>query len=425
MATPIISVRGIGKEYRLGELASANTLRDAISGWFSRKQDEPRKKVAARGERIWALKDISFDVAEGEVLGIIGANGAGKSTLLKILSRITEPTVGEIDLNGRVASLLEVGTGFNDELTGRENIILNGAILGMAKREIDKKFDQIVDFSGVEKFIDTPVKHYSSGMKMRLAFAVAAHLEPEILIIDEVLAVGDAEFQRKCLGKMDEVAKAGRTVLFVSHNMAAVESLCTRGIVLQHGSVTHDGSAVSAIEHYRQSQIQSEDARNHGRWLRECRFVNPSDGTNSVLMGRRFDVSLAFETPRATSRPKASIVLRNVLTGNAVFDVNNEMVGCPPLLSRSDAFEFQFRFDDLALVHGEYAADIWLASDGQTFDMVRAAASLHVLECDVYGTGRLPKPEFGTVFVNPTVSLRPVALSAQRVSAAHQAASKS
>ncbi len=253
MSEIAVRVEGLGKEYRLGGPRERySTLRDQLSKLAS----GPLKAVFGRGERseqnppFWALKDVSFDVPRGEVVGIIGRNGAGKSTLLKILSRITEPTEGEVDISGRVGSLLEVGTGFHPELTGRENVYLNGAILGMRRAEIARKFDEIVAFAEVEKFIDTPVKHYSSGMYMRLAFAVAAHLEPEILIVDEVLAVGDAEFQKKCLGKMGEVAKGGRTVLFVSHNMHAIKSLCTQGILLETGQVSFDGSAPACVSHY-------------------------------------------------------------------------------------------------------------------------------------------------------------------------------
>ena len=236
----------------VGSRERYSTLRDQLNKLAS----APFRALRGRGERseqnppFWALKDVSFEVRAGEVVGIIGRNGAGKSTLLKILSRITEPTEGEVDINGRVGSLLEVGTGFHPELTGRENVYLNGAILGMRRADIARKFDEIVAFAEVEKFIDTPVKHYSSGMYMRLAFAVAAHLEPEILIVDEVLAVGDAEFQKKCLGKMSDVAKGGRTVLFVSHNMNAIKALCTQGILLQAGRVFFDGSAPACVSHY-------------------------------------------------------------------------------------------------------------------------------------------------------------------------------
>jgi lipopolysaccharide transport system ATP-binding protein len=244
----VIHVEGIGKRYRIGGGRRHDTLRDAIA-------DRARRLVGRGGPKpapaeFWALREVSFDVKEGEVVGIVGRNGAGKSTLLKIVSRITPPTQGRVRLNGRVASLLEVGTGFHPELTGRENIFLNGAILGMTRQEIRKKFDEIVAFSEVEKFLDTPVKHYSSGMYVRLAFAVAAHLEPEILIVDEVLAVGDTEFQKKCLGKMGEVAQGGRTVLFVSHNMAAVQQLAPRSVLLAEGHLERDGATVDVVGAY-------------------------------------------------------------------------------------------------------------------------------------------------------------------------------
>ncbi|MGH7653756.1 MAG: ABC transporter ATP-binding protein [Gemmatimonadaceae bacterium] len=245
---PAIAVRGVSKSYRIGHLAQATTLAErfvqAVRHPFARDDRET----------LWALKDCSFDVARGDLVGIIGRNGAGKSTLLKLLSRITEPTTGEILMYGRVGALLEVGTGFHPELTGRENVYLNGTILGMRRREVAERFDEIVDFAEVERFLDTPVKHYSSGMYVRLAFAVAAHLEPEILIVDEVLAVGDSEFQRKCLGKMEEVAHAGRTVLFVSHNMQAIAALTRRTLVLDRGACVFDGSTVEGIAHYRAMQ---------------------------------------------------------------------------------------------------------------------------------------------------------------------------
>jgi lipopolysaccharide transport system ATP-binding protein len=236
-----ISLKGVSKKYSIGK-EKDGSLRGTLGGIFSKK--------SASTEDFWALSDVSFDIQKGDVIGIIGKNGAGKSTLLKILSQITKPTAGVIEIEGRVASLLEVGTGFHPELTGRENVYLNGTILGMSRKEVAAKFDEIVAFSGVEKFIDTPVKRYSSGMYVRLAFAVAAHLEPEILIIDEVLAVGDAEFQKKCLGKMKDVAGEGRTVIFVSHNIAAVSTLCNKGVVLEKGKMTFNGSAQEAISHY-------------------------------------------------------------------------------------------------------------------------------------------------------------------------------
>ena len=265
-----IRVTNLGKQYRIGAAPNQyNTLRDSITNAIQAPLRRIRQGLipagdGTRGEHpdiIWALKDISFEVNQGQVLGVIGRNGAGKSTLLKILSRVTEPSRGEVEIRGRVGSLLEVGTGFHPELTGRENIYLNGAILGMRSSEIDKKFDEIVEFSGVEKFIDTPVKRFSSGMYLRLAFAVAAHLEPDILVVDEVLAVGDAEFQRKCLGKMNDVAQQGRTVLFVSHNMSAILRLTTESIVLDRGQIVMSGPTVKAVDYYMASGLSKTGER--------------------------------------------------------------------------------------------------------------------------------------------------------------------
>ena len=255
MSSPVVSVRGLGKQYQLGAALRHDTLRDHISHAVKRLVGGKKESRKTDGEDfIWALKDVSFDIGRGEVVGIVGRNGAGKSTLLKILSQITEPSTGEVRVRGRVASLLEVGTGFHPELTGRENIFLNGAILGMTRAEIRKSFDEIVAFAEVEKFLDTPVKRYSSGMYVRLAFAVAAHLEPEVLVVDEVLAVGDAAFRKKCMGKMGEVASLGRTVLLVSHNMGAITSLCDRGLVVDHGRIVFDGPAHTAVQAYNSSQ---------------------------------------------------------------------------------------------------------------------------------------------------------------------------
>src|ERR1700722_10215628 len=263
MADAVIKVDNISKQYRLGEVSTGTLMHD-INKWFYkvRGKEDPYLKIGEENDRtkktdseyVWALKDINFEVKRGEALGIIGRNGAGKSTLLKILSRTTAPTIGDIKIKGRVASLLEVGTGFHPELTGRDNIFLNGAILGMTRREIKNKFDEIVDFAGVERYIDTPVKRYSSGMYVRLAFGVAAHLEPEILIVDEVLAVGDAEFQKKCLGKMKDVSdKEGRTVLFVSHNMTAVKNLCQTALLLDNGKTKKYGNITEVVDAYMQT----------------------------------------------------------------------------------------------------------------------------------------------------------------------------
>jgi lipopolysaccharide transport system ATP-binding protein len=257
----VIQVENLSKAYQLGQIGTGTISRDLERFWTTRirGKEDPFLKIGETNDRsvkgtsdiVWSLKDINFDINQGDAVGIIGRNGAGKSTLLKLLSRVTSPTTGSIKVKGRIASLLEVGTGFHPELSGRENIFLNGAILGMRKKEITRKLDEIIDFSGVERYIDTPVKRYSSGMYVRLAFAVAAHLESEILIVDEVLAVGDAEFQKKCLGKMGDISKGeGRTVLFVSHNMAAVKSLCSSGIVLENGLIKHSGDATSSVSYY-------------------------------------------------------------------------------------------------------------------------------------------------------------------------------
>jgi lipopolysaccharide transport system ATP-binding protein len=299
---PVIKVKGVGKQYRIGgSQAAYQTLRESVSNTVR----DPLKRFRRNGHQtIWALGDIDFEVQAGEVVGIIGRNGAGKSTLLKILSRITEPTTGRVELYGRVGSLLEVGTGFHPELTGRENIFLNGAILGMKRTEIQQKFDEIVAFAEVEKFIDTPVKRYSSGMFLRLAFAVAAHLDPEILVVDEVLAVGDAGFQRKCLDKMKEVSQQGRTVLFVSHNMPAITRLCDRTILLDEGRVMSDGPSSQVVTGYLRSGLGTTAAR---EWpdldkapgneiVRLCAVrVRTEDGRVSEAMDIRRPVGIEVE----------------------------------------------------------------------------------------------------------------------------------
>ena len=283
MPAPVISVRDLSKCYHLGATLGHDTLRDHISHAARSVARVFRGKTKSAGygaaDHIWALKNVSFDVQPGEVLGIVGRNGAGKSTLLKVLSRITEPTEGEVRIRGRMAGLLEVGTGFHQELTGRENIYLNGAILGMTKSEINRKFGEIVAFAEVEKFLDTPVKRYSSGMYVRLAFAVAAHLEPEILLVDEVLAVGDANFRKKCLGKMSDVARAGRTIFFVSHNMLAIQSLCSRVLWINEGRIAEDGPAAPIIARYLQSTVMAAT---------ECAWEKPDSapGGNGVKLRR-------------------------------------------------------------------------------------------------------------------------------------------
>lgn len=314
MSDIAIRVEGLSKKYRINDNSERyKTLRSRISSLattplFFRKPKEDNE--------FWALKDVSFEVKKGEVVGVIGFNGAGKSTLLKILSRITDPTSGYAQINGRVGSLLEVGTGFHLELSGRENIYLNGAILGMKRREIDRKFQQIVDFAEVEKFIDTPVKHYSSGMHLRLAFSVAAHLEPEILLVDEVLAVGDAVFQKRCLGKMEEVASEGRTVLFVSHNLAAVKELCQTSLVLSKGVVDFRGSVVDGLARYNQAVMgtDEEQSQDLNGWQRVVTVNDEGRVTNQLSNDRPFCV-------------EAVLSVRERLTTSRFFCIINDSVG--------------------------------------------------------------------------------------------------
>jgi ABC-type polysaccharide/polyol phosphate transport system ATPase subunit len=328
MGQPIISVEHLSKRYRIahhGQRAKYSTLREAIaaksrglvSSLTPGKRSAPANGAQSSQEDFWALKDVSFEVQQGEVLGVIGRNGAGKSTLLKILSRITEPTEGRVTLRGRIASLLEVGTGFHPELTGRENVYLNGAILGMSRAEIKRKFDEIVDFAGVEKFLDTPVKRYSSGMYVRLAFAVAAHLEPEILIVDEVLAVGDAEFQKKCMGKMQDVStKEGRTVLFVSHNIQAILSLTTKSVLLSKGSLMSNGPTMEVASGYLTSGFGSDLCyADHIPAVDTPKIARvelmTSEPSNSHTHGSRLEIIIDIDCPIPT-RNGGSITIRAV-----------------------------------------------------------------------------------------------------------------
>ena len=336
MSDIAVYTENLGKQYHIGRIVKKNrTLRDtiaeAVMSAFERMRGVLRGQAAqasSQEDTIWALRKVSFEVKQGEVVGVIGRNGAGKSTFLKILSRITEPTEGTADIHGRVGSLLEVGTGFHPELTGRENTYLNGAILGMRRHEIDAKFDEIVAFSEVEKFIDTPVKHYSSGMRLRLGFAVAAHLEPEILLVDEVLAVGDAEFQRKCIGRMGSVATEGRTVLFVSHNMGAITQLCGRALWLDGGQPRLVGPAIDVVASYMSAGIDSyaywtapEDASEDSEiQLKSARLVSSeSELTNTVAFDEAFQIEIAYHSV-APARD-ASIALRlHDAMGNIVLE---------------------------------------------------------------------------------------------------------
>jgi lipopolysaccharide transport system ATP-binding protein len=333
-----IRVEGLGKRYRIGaKQESYRTLRETLTGAAAAPFRAARSTLrragggggrARRANEIWALKDVAFEVRRGEAVGVIGSNGAGKSTLLKVLSRITEPTEGYADIGGRVGSLLEVGTGFHPELSGRENVYLNGAILGMRRTEIARKFDEIVAFAEVEKFIDTPVKHYSSGMYLRLAFSVAAHLEPEILLVDEVLAVGDMAFQKKCLGKMEDVTAEGRTVLFVSHNLGAVKELCQSAVVLKDGAVSFHGSAVEGVAHYsRDAQARDADdtlAARGTRW-REVRVSGAGAGSTPEVAGTEpFRVEARLEVQDTFVEARLKCRLDDAAGSTMVYHVTND-----------------------------------------------------------------------------------------------------
>lgn len=395
-----ISVEHVTKAYRLGTIGSSTVSAD-LSRWWARLRGKPdpflkvgRERQARRsGELFWALDDVSFDIQRGGVVGIIGRNGAGKSTLLKILSRVTAPTSGQITVRGRIASLLEVGTGFNPELTGRENVFLNGAILGMTKPEIRSKFDEIVAFSECEEFIDTPVKRYSSGMYVRLAFAVAAHLEPEILIVDEVLAVGDAQFQKKCLGKMRDVSQHGRTILFVSHSMAAVSALCDRAILLDGGRVILDGETSQVVAGYHAAREKpARDANNLLDMTRQGtgkgRFasvqVTPVDAIGHTLPFGRPGCDVMIETTIHAiadfSGANVAVVVFDA-NGVRVIDVNTALHGDFLSLTAGQQAVARFRLHEVLLKPGRYSINLWLGRGGvENMDHVEDAVAYHVEE---------------------------------------------
>ena len=395
-----INVDGLGKTFQIGGKQKSyyrltDQLVDTIMAPFRRAGNLMRGQAGGAAdldETIWALKDVSFQIKPGEVVGMIGRNGAGKSTLLKIMSGISDPTQGYIDIYGRVGSLLEVGTGFHPELTGRENIYLNGAILGMKKAETESKLDEIIAFAEIDKFLDTPVKHYSSGMYVRLAFSVAAHLEPEILLVDEVLAVGDMAFQRKCLGKMDDVAQAGRTVLFVSHNMGLLQQLCERGIFLQHGTVHTDGTITEAVDAYLQTleQAKSQDLskRTDRKGVGDARLVyaevtTHGNGPSSILktgQPARFVFCVNASVPGiacnffiydSIGQPVTSFYSR-VRGPDDTFDPNNDL-------------KFVCDLDEFLLLPGRYRIDVAIVGDNKLQDFIEAAAAFEVADGDVGG----------------------------------------
>jgi lipopolysaccharide transport system ATP-binding protein len=404
MSNFAVHVDRVSKQYQLGTASSRHdTLRDQIVAGVTSAFRRNRKDAPAVNN-IWSLKDVSFNLQQGEAVAIIGRNGAGKSTLLKILSRITHPTSGSAEIRGRLASLLEVGTGFHGELTGRENIFLNGAILGMKKAEIKRKFDEIVAFSEVEKFIDTPVKRYSSGMYVRLAFAVAAHLEPEILIVDEVLAVGDHEFQKKCLGKMDSVAKAGRTVMYVSHNMESVVRLCPRAILLEHGRITKDGQTSDVVEAYlgRQDvanrvpyQRTDPPSPKHEAWISGVEILD-DQGTprRTFAMGEpmRFRISFELLNP---SHVEIGLVLSNHKGQQIAAPNSRQQLRMVPGVKGRNCIEC--RWDGPTLTAKPYSVRVDLGNSYRVVDSVDNAVSFEVQQTDYFGTGRWPNPTFAVV----------------------------
>lgn len=370
---PILEVNNLSKKFKIRHLPGGYlSLREQIL--------KVAKFNSSSSEDFWALRDIDFSVRPGESIGIVGRNGAGKSTLLKILSRITPPTTGKFITRGRIASLLEVGTGFHPELTGRENIFFNGSLLGMRRHEIERKFDEIVDFSGTERFLDTPLKHYSSGMQLRLAFAVAAFLEPEILVIDEVLAVGDVEFQKKCLGKMQDVSRCGRTILFVSHNLSAVQALCSRAILLDKGRITLAGSAMDVINEYQGSNRAELGAS----WLRPTVITKP-------MALRKVNIELQGKQPEMRLRiiVEIQVQLDNYAKAFVAFDINNStgsavMQAIPtldPVIKGPGLHTVEVQIQLPPLIPGFYSVTAWVGpSLVETYDMVENAVSFEVIE---------------------------------------------
>lgn len=414
----VIKVENLSKQYRLGNVGLGSLSHD-LNRWYQttlRGREDPYLKIGEANDRsvkgesdyVWALQNINFEVKQGEVLGIIGRNGAGKSTLLKILSRTTTPTTGQIKIKGRVASLLEVGTGFHPELTGRENIFLNGAILGMTKREIKFKFDEIVDFAGVERYIDTPVKRYSSGMYVRLAFGVAAHLEPEILIVDEVLAVGDAEFQKKALGKMKDVSgKDGRTVLFVSHNMAAVSNLCNKGILLVNGTVKVNSTIEDTINQYQIfNQSVSDELNNYNRkGTGACRINKVTitkDGQESDILklGDNINVEMYLDNLSGKEIKNLRIIIgvyNAIDEGFLRFDskTTDELITVSEIGSKIIC-----RIDEhLNIKPDQYTMNIAIMKGEEMIDYVSHIGKFYIENFDYYGTGQtIANPELSKVF---------------------------
>ena len=391
MSTAVIHAEGLSKRYHRG-LQVDDGLRHSLEAFLRSPLSVFRRK---KEETFWALKDVSLEVKEGEVLGLIGRNGAGKTTLLKILSRITRPTEGWAEIHGRVGSLLEVGTGFHPELTGRENTFLSGAILGMSRREIISKFDEIVAFAELEKFIDTPVKHYSSGMYVRLAFAVAAHLEPEILLVDEVLAVGDIRFQKKCMGKMGDVARAGRTVVLVSHNMAAINALSSRVILLNEGGIEFDGATLEATARYYAESLESTESgaslldlkrKGNGKARFSTITVQPLNSAGERIEvaypGCDISIKVQIECRDAAADCNVAMIVYDV-NGYRIIDANTGQKNQFLTLSAGQRAEVQFLLRDLLLKPGKYLVGLWIGRLAmETVDHIEHAATLDVMESE-------------------------------------------
>ncbi|MEX2139924.1 MAG: ABC transporter ATP-binding protein [Pirellulales bacterium] len=400
---PAIVVENLGKSYRVQHQQTRGgykTLRESLTSAAARPLNRLRRRLDPQSslpdptsETFWALSDVNFEVQPGEVVGIIGRNGAGKSTLLKILSRITKPTTGRVTINGRVGSLLEVGTGFHPELTGRENIFMNGSILGMSRREIQRKFDEIVDFSGVERFLDTPVKRFSSGMQVRLAFAVAAHLEPEIIIVDEVLAVGDMEFQRKCLGKMGDVANSGRTVFFVSHNMAAIESLCESGILMERGRIASHGPIHNVVGTYCETLLAATHRNSHhgsnaplNGVIRSVQLVDRNSGeARFIKLGDDLLLSIQLDLPNHDNHPTIGVGFDD-LSGTRLLTVHTPLTCVVPGVRGH--CRVVCHVPRLPLPPGDYWIKVAVSGSGVSADSLDRALLLHISEGDPFHDGR-------------------------------------
>ena len=401
-----IEFENISKQYRLGLVSTGTLSHDLNRFWQTKvlRRDDPYLKVGETNDRshkgnsdyVWALKDINFKVEQGDVVGIIGRNGAGKSTLLKLLSRVTAPTTGTIRAKGRIASLLEVGTGFHPEMTGRENIYMNGAIMGMSRSEITRKLDEIVDFSGCERYLDTPVKRYSSGMTVRLGFAIAAHLEPEILVVDEVLAVGDAEFQKKAIGKMQNVSRGeGRTVLFVSHNMGAVKNLCKRGIVLDRGQVAFDGGVENAIEHYLKARKldnpkKISEFKFFGNGLLKIdsfSFDVDSNETDNLPNNRPIALNILICNPKHLSGALEVAGKIASYDDTYIHYFSSKLKGIVFRTPTKELFNVQVIFDKLPFNAGNYTIGLELKFNGETSFWVENAGSFTIYDSDFYSSG--------------------------------------